>query len=261
MSAFTAAIKELCDTFTSMKNQMSGFTNSVNNFSADVANFREELSSLKKQQKETENIRTEVVSLRAEVAELRDIIAAKEQRQLLKDIEISGRPESKSENLRQIVHVISNKLGIQLDPLEVDDVKRVGARREGEQQRPRPVILTFIRRAPRDQLLKAARVRRGLTSDTLEIPGPATRVYLNEHLSKPNRILFSKARKLGAELRFKYTWTSNGNIFMRRTDTSCDTRDIRSVTGKTEPTAPPRGGSTRCYKPTRRTNLLLTLRS
>ncbi|XP_063533680.1 uncharacterized protein LOC134743979 [Cydia strobilella] len=220
MTAFTAAIKELSDTFTSMKNQMSEFTKSVNHFSADLSNFREELSSLKEQQKETARIKTEVVNLRAEVAELRDIIAAKDQRQLLKDVEISGLPESKSEDLRQIVHVISNKLGMHLDPLEVDDVKRVGARRDGDQQRARPVVLTFIRRAPRDQLLKASRVRRGLTSAELEIPGPATRVYLNEHLSKPNRILFSKARKLGAELRFKYTWTSNGNIFMRRTDTS-----------------------------------------
>ncbi|KAG7307677.1 hypothetical protein JYU34_007898, partial [Plutella xylostella] len=138
------------------------------------------------------------------------------------------------ENLTQVVNVLSNKLGVQLDPRDVDDVRRVGARGggggggsggsggagAGAMERPRPVVLTFTRRAPRDQLLRAAKVRRGLTTDMLELAGNSRRVYVNEHLTRENRVLFSKARALGAELKFKYVWTSNGNIFMRRSETS-----------------------------------------
>ncbi|KAG7295766.1 hypothetical protein JYU34_020817 [Plutella xylostella] len=168
-----------------------------------------------------------------QVLELRQVLADKEQRHFLKDVEITGLTESNGENLTQVVNVLSNKLGVQLDPRDVDDVRRVGARGgggggsggsggagAGAMERPRPVVLTFTRRAPRDQLLRAAKVRRGLTTDMLELAGNSRRVYVNEHLTRENRVLFSKARALGAELKFKYVWTSNGNIFMRRSETS-----------------------------------------
>ncbi|CAG9137783.1 unnamed protein product [Plutella xylostella] len=137
--------------------------------------------------------------------------------------------EINGENLTQVVNVLSNKLGVQLDPRDVDDVRRVGARGgggggggagAGAMERPRPVMLTFTRRAPRDQLLRAAKARRGITTEMLEVPGNCRRVFVNEHLTKENRVLFSKARALGAELKFKFVWTSNCNIFMRRSETS-----------------------------------------
>jgi hypothetical protein len=115
-----------------------------------------------------------------------------------------------------------NKLGVQLDPRDVDDVRRVGLRGGGAGgvERPRPIVLTLTRRAPRDQILRAAKVRRGLTTEMLEIAGNSRRVYINEHLTKANRILFSKARAAGAQLKFKFVWSSNGTIYMRRSETS-----------------------------------------
>lgn len=109
-----------------------------------------------------------------------------------------------------------------LDQRDVDDVRRVGmlGGGVGGVERPRPVVVTFTRRAPRDQMLRAARVRRGLTTDAIDIPGKSRKVFINEHLTKSNRILFSKARSIGHALHFKYIWTSNGVVLIRRSDTS-----------------------------------------
>ncbi|CAG9133312.1 unnamed protein product [Plutella xylostella] len=231
MTAFTSALRQMQEVFNGMKREMTEFTASLNYTSEDIVQFRQELTEMKGQLKELDFYKSEVKTLRAEVLELRQVLADKEQRHFLKDVEITGLTESNGENLTQVVNVLSNKLGVQLDPRDVDDVRRVGARGggggggsggagAGAMERPRPVVLTFTRRAPRDQLLRAAKVRRGLTTDMLELAGNSRRVYVNEHLTRENRVLFSKARALGAELKFKYVWTSNGNIFMRRSETS-----------------------------------------
>ncbi|XP_063837204.1 uncharacterized protein LOC135086403 [Ostrinia nubilalis] len=200
---------------------MIDFTKSLNSTTDEIAAFRQEVADIKSQMKEMDRCKAEVIELRAEVTELRQVIAAKEQRTFLKDVEITGITENSTENLQQLVSVVSASLGVELDPRDIDDIRRIGPRGGASaSDRPRPIVVSMTRRAPRDQLLRAARVRRGLTTDKLNLQGTPRRVFLNEHLTKENRILFSKARKLGNELRFKFVWTSNGNIFMRRTETS-----------------------------------------
>ncbi|KAG6456656.1 uncharacterized protein LOC115447666 [Manduca sexta] len=216
----TQSLLQLQDAFDNMKREMSAFTCALNSTTEDVEYFRKELSDMKKELKDLDKYKAEVVDLRAEVLELRHELDAREQQKYLKDVELTGITEHQGENLTQIVNNISAKLGISLEPHDVDDIKRVGQRTTGSDSRPRPVIVTLTRRAPRDQLLRAARVRRGLTTDMIQVPGNSRRIYVNEHLTKSNRVLFSKARASGLQLKFKYVWTSNGTVFMRRTETS-----------------------------------------
>ncbi|XP_030026183.2 uncharacterized protein LOC115444522 [Manduca sexta] len=199
---------------------MCAFTSALNSTSEDVEQFRKELSDMKKELKDLDRYKAEVVDLRAEVLELRNELESRQQYKYLKDIELTGITEHQSENLPQIVTNLTTKLGISMDPRDIDDIKRVGQKTSGTDSRPRPVVVTFTRRAPRDEMLRAARVRRGLTTDMIQVPGNSRRVYVNEHLTKSNRILFSKARAIGSQLKFRYVWTSNGTILMRRTDTS-----------------------------------------
>lgn len=42
-------------------------------------------------------------------------------------------------------------------------------------------------------------------------------IFIDEHLTRENRMLFIYARKLKA-LQYKYIWTYNGRIFIRRTE-------------------------------------------
>lgn len=232
LASFTSAIQQLQRVFENMKREMNDFTTSLNHSSEDVAVFRREISDMKNQLKEQEFYKAEVKNLRAEVIELRQELESREQQRLLKNVEITGLTEASGENLQQVVNTICVKLGVRLDPCDIDDVRRVGLRGGGPGgvERPRPVILTLTRRAPRDQILRAARVRRGLTTDMLDMTGNPRRVYLNEHLTKTNRILFSKARAAGAQLKFKFVWSSNGNIYMRRSETSSVVRVLSDAT-------------------------------
>ncbi|KAL4714451.1 hypothetical protein ACJJTC_017746 [Scirpophaga incertulas] len=172
MASFTKALTDLQKVFLSMKNEMQDLTSSLNSTSEDIATFRQELTEMKIQLRELDKCKKEVAGLRAEVTSLRQEIATKEQRCLLRDVEVTGITENKNENLHQIVNVLSSTLGVDLDPRDVDDIRRVGQRGGGGAlEQPRPIVVTMTRRAPRDELLRAARTRRGLTTDKINLPG------------------------------------------------------------------------------------------
>lgn len=86
----------------------------------------------------------------------------------------------------------------------------------GPKQRPRPIVVRLARRALRDQLLKAARVRRGATTEGTDLPGPARKFYMNERLTRTNRLLFRRARELGDHHRWRFIWTRDGKIYARQ---------------------------------------------
>lgn len=221
IESFTQSMMQLQNAFDTMKKEMCSFTSSLTSTSEDMEHFRKEIHEIKKELKDLDRYKAEVTDLRAEVTFLRQELENRTQREFLRDIEITGITEHRGENLPHILSNLTTKLGLNLDPRDVDDIKRIGIRSGSSQtEKPRPVILTLTRRAPRDQLLRAARIRRGISTDMIEVPGNSRRVYINEHLTKINRVLFSKARSTGTQLKFKFVWTSNGNIFMRRTETS-----------------------------------------
>ncbi|CAH2049564.1 unnamed protein product, partial [Iphiclides podalirius] len=96
-------------------------------------------------------------------------IQERDQEALANDIEISNLPESTNENAIHILLTVAKKLGVDLDERDVVHVERAGpvhAHLEGKTSpRPRALVARLSRRALRDSLLRAARVRRGLTTE------------------------------------------------------------------------------------------------
>lgn len=181
---------------------------------------------------ELEQCKSELRDLKTELKGIHSALSINEQQRFLKDIEITGVTEHPNENLPHTAATLASALGVKLDPRDLDDIRRVGPKggKSGKDDRPRPVIITFTRREARDQILRAAKARRGLTTDKIEIPGNSRKIFINEHLTKENRILFSKARTASSNLKFKYVWTNNGNIFLRRSDTSSILRVTSELT-------------------------------
>ncbi|CAG9783345.1 unnamed protein product [Diatraea saccharalis] len=124
----------------------------------------------------------------------------RDQTLLANDIEITGCPEMGNENCIALVRSIATKIGINIEEKDVVSARRVGpARPQAEispSTRPRPIAIRLVCNATKDILLRAARVRRTLTTDGLQLPGPAKAIYINERLTGYNRMLFQKARAL-----------------------------------------------------------------
>ncbi|KOB76829.1 Uncharacterized protein OBRU01_05049, partial [Operophtera brumata] len=56
---------------------------------------------------------------------------------------------------------------------------------------------------------------RGLTSTELGLEEPPARLFLNERLTRLNRLLFAKAREACQHHKWRYCWTKGGRIYLR----------------------------------------------
>lgn len=135
-------------------------------------------------------------ALQSMVLQLQSDIAERDQALLINDLEISGCPETVSENCTHIVLTVAKKIGINLDEKDIVSAVRAGPVRTGSDGSapawPRPLAVRLARRSSRDSLLQAARTRRGLNTEGLNLPGTTRTIYINERLSKHNRQIFKK---------------------------------------------------------------------
>lgn len=189
-----------------------------------------------------EKVDNKVSDLMLTVNRLQCDLNDREQELLVNEVEISGVPEANGENSVHVVTVIANKLGVKISESDVVSAVRIGARRESAagvrvppahpathgppvsgaaapavyETGPRLLVVRVLRRAQRDELLRAARVRRGADTAGLGLPGPVRRFYVNERLTRVNRELFRRAREETRRLQWKFVWTRGGAILVRR---------------------------------------------
>ncbi|KAL4711525.1 hypothetical protein ACJJTC_000541 [Scirpophaga incertulas] len=135
------------------------------------------------------------------------------------ELEILGIPEQKNENLTHLVLVTATKLGVNLQEADLDDIHRVGHLNSEQPSsgslKTRPIVVKFLRKIKKNEVLSAYKVRRNLTSEDIK-PGSSNRIYINERLTVMKRQLFREARVRAKDNNFQYCWVRNGTIFIRR---------------------------------------------
>ncbi|XP_013161808.1 PREDICTED: uncharacterized protein LOC106113533 [Papilio xuthus] len=156
------------------------------------------------------------------VADLKMQSNERDQELLQNDVEIAGLPEERSENALHLASIVAVKLGLTLEERDIVHAERRGAvrrnRSDGAPQQPRPLVVRLARRAQRDAMLRAARIRRGLSTADMSLAGAPSKVYINERLTRTNRQLFGKTREAASRAQWKYVWTKGGQVFTRKDD-------------------------------------------
>ena len=170
--------------------------------------------------RELENRDLEIANLKMQVTELQEQLQYQTQASLRNELEIAGVPETSNENTTHLLTVIATKVGVNLQNADIDWTARAGPRNpaSSEKRFPRPLVVRFTRRAIRDEVLKAGKTRRGLTTKDMELGPRESKIFINERLTRHNRLLFRDARKRAAAAGFKYCWTHNGDVFIRKTE-------------------------------------------
>ncbi|KAL4721419.1 hypothetical protein ACJJTC_018674 [Scirpophaga incertulas] len=212
--------KGLTKSFESLMDKQNQNITQINN---ELNNIRSEISNIKecnqktqaehikivtttnnlKNNIETWNTRTQSLENDLEVAkqqikELADQLRRGEQYCRLNNLEISGVPCSKTENLHTILHKISVKIGFSLSPSDINHIQRVkpfvrGEKRKtqesyGEQSQPvSNIIVCFTQRRKKNDFLAAVRARRGRGAlPTLTLTDPPHLFTSEEDLVKIN---------------------------------------------------------------------------
>ena len=110
-----------------------------------------------------------------------------------------NRYESSQETAEGIAGVISDKLGLNVSPLDIDIAHRLGKFQEGTS---RPVIAKFVQRQMKNTIMKNVKYLKN------------TRISINEDLTKLNRKVLSSMR-LKDKANVTKTWSYDGKLFMK----------------------------------------------
>lgn len=219
---FSQTVDFLTNELKEVKDKVRSMNNKILELESKNANFESVIKSKKLAENEKE-----LMSLKATIAELKADLNDKEQCGMLNDVAITGIPESEGESVLHIVIAVATKLGMTLEPKDVVNVSRIGSKKQSfthsdsKPPRPRPITVRLARRNLRDEFLKNARVRRGITTSNLGLPQHEYRqFYINEKLTKSNRVTFARAREIGRAMNWKFVWTKEGRVYAKRNESS-----------------------------------------
>lgn len=162
-----------------------------------------------------ERLAADMEELRAEFREEVDEINQYSRRN---NLLISGVPESPQENLDQLFTKLAGRLDSSFDPRDIDVIHRLP--QSMASNKPSPIVVRLARRSKKNFLLTVAKKKNNwFNSSHLGLPGQSP-IFVNEHLTPKRAALLRKARQVKIKLKFKFLWTREGKIFLRKDEES-----------------------------------------
>lgn len=167
----------------------------------------------------------ENVTLKSNIKDLSNRLNIMEQHSRMSNIEIQCIPEYKSENLVNVVTQIANVTGNKLKEEDIHKCTRI-AKLNPENKRPRSVIVKFSNPRVRDNFMASViqfnKKHRDdkLNTSHIGIGGEKKPIYIADHLPPETKKIHALARETAKRLHYKFVWTKNGRVFMRKTETS-----------------------------------------
>jgi uncharacterized coiled-coil protein SlyX len=176
---------------------------------------------------------TSVDSLRSQLDDVSARLEESEQRARRNNVEVQNIPESRSEDLTQIITNISNVLKIPISVGDLRKVHRVARIKDVENSdskpkvvRPKNIIVQFNTEGMRDSFLQAARSKKRIMTSEIGIQGEQRQIFVAEHLTPSKKKLFWEVRQAAKKKNWRFAWIKNGRIYVRR-DTESQVTLIR----------------------------------
>ena len=113
---------------------------------------------------------------------------------------------SRSDTVKAVIECCKSKLGLEISASDIT----AGYRISGPKKTPRPIVVGFATRIVRDRVYESRKLLRKQVG--------ATKVYINEHLTRTNSEIFAAGRRLFKDRKIPSIWTRNGYVYVKRTE-------------------------------------------
>ncbi|XP_077966362.1 uncharacterized protein LOC144419957 [Styela clava] len=169
--------------------------------------------------KNTRRIR-QLESIVEELEEEIDILTERqydqERRSRLDNLEFHNIPYSRDEDCEKLIMKVAARINV---PLQSSDISNCHRMSKENNKKPSPIIVKFVRRKTRHQILKNRRQLRSANfHEDFQHFTRSTRIFIIENLNDNNKDLFFKARDLKKECGYKYLWTHNGKVLIKKNE-------------------------------------------
>lgn len=202
-----------------IRTEQASLVISVQFCSDKISDFEAKLSKLDEYTSKTDSLITDSSNLRKEILALTNKINDMEQFSRINNIEIQGVPVKQNENVVNIIKLIGDHVGFKIDENKIEFAHRIQASTNDHKN----IIVRFTTRQDKECFLAASKTKRltmGNNSKGLNVPDVSVSLYINEHLTQANKILYKEARTAAKLKNYKFVWVKNGNIYVRKNETS-----------------------------------------
>ena len=110
-------------------------------------------------------------------------------------------------------------MGVKVLPEQISTSHRmpVNPKKNSDQIANPPIIARFTNRDVKNQIYANRKLARSIDLRNFSISGTKN-IYVNENLTVMRKRLFWQTKQKAKEKGFKFFWTMNGNIFVRKSD-------------------------------------------
>ena len=135
------------------------------------------------------------------------------------NLEIIGIPQRVDEDTNSIVIEVPKMMGVKVLPEQISTSYRmaVNPKKNSDQIANPPIIARFTNRDVKNQIYANRKLARSIDLRNFSISGTEN-IYVNENLTVMRKRLFWQTKQKAKEKGFKFFWTMNGNIFVRKSD-------------------------------------------
>lgn len=196
-----------------LRNSLSFLSDAVDKNNAIMNKL---MNELKKTQEETNKLRQDNMQLRITVDSLEVRLRNLEQHSRRQNIEIDGIPETQGEDVNTVLRDVAKSIGVEVKTEQIVAAHRVPT---FNKKRTPPIIVRFATYEARDTWIAGYKKVRPLSANKINPNfSGAIKVFINEHLSPENKQLLSKTKEVARAKNYKYVWSREGKIFVRRVD-------------------------------------------
>jgi hypothetical protein len=205
LSDLNTAIQNLKSRMAAFEEEQKEHAHSLNFLGDEITDIKAQLEEVQQQSKATE------------VDYMQDILERMEHDKRARSVELYGIPYGAGENLMEAASRIIKKLDLEMEKDNIDQIYRI--------KQTSRVIIRFLQSHRRDEFWAEFKNKQiGLKDLGFKDDG---KLYINEVLSKSQYELLYKARNFKKANKFKYLWTRNQRIYLRKTQDT-DVIEVKS---------------------------------
>ncbi|KOB64643.1 Zinc finger DNA binding protein [Operophtera brumata] len=212
---------DIKESVTSLRTQQQASTGIITDLQDSVEHACDQVEATKKRmdkiekQLSSEDLHSELASLKHSLKSLQVDSVKQQQRDRMFKVEITGLPESKSEDLEHILISIAMYARVSITCNDISHINRVQPMKSVP-GRPRAIVAKLHSRLHKDNIIAGVRKHRGISTKDLSLPGEARALYVNEHLTPHNKELLKKCKDVAKTKQYQFVWVKNCQIFMRK---------------------------------------------
>jgi hypothetical protein len=149
-------------------------------------------------------------------------------------IEFTNIPFNKSETKDDLINIVSKTCTVFSTDIQKSEIKNV-YRVNTNKQDFKPIITEFMSVLKKNEILAAVKnynkvnKNNKLSTAHISIQGTPKPIYISECLTYKNKKLYAMAREYAKAHNYQFCWTSQGNVFLRKSEGSPATRIIEET--------------------------------